>query len=233
MLERATHLPSVLLLLAFVLALDISMCYGVGSSILSMSWGLIQQQITIGHALIFFVAFGIYMAVGVVLMRFVADIVVIKIVVPLWQKLSPEADQLRSPYAYSVRLGTLLKVAHMEQNKFYFERYSEKRKSLDELQELLSRISSHAFACLILMSVDSLILPGYGYPSVSQELAAHSQDTWSVASSTLALGLVTLWLFPRLRDDKHDEWVYCPPLFWQLDAEKAKAREEGRLPVFN
>lgn len=231
MLERATHLPSVLLLLAFALALDISMSYGLGTSILSMSWNLIRQQITIGHALVFFVAFGIFMAVGVLLLRYIADLIVFRIVVPLWQKVFPEDDPVKPPYDGAVRLWMLRKVAHFEQNKFYYERYSEQQKSLDEFSGLARRLASHAFACLILVGINWL-LPNYGYPSALQELSAHAPDAWEVVAPILVFGLVVLWLFPLLRDWSRDEWAYCPPLYRQLEDEKAKAREEGRLPAY-
>lgn len=232
MLDRATHLPSVLLLLAFALALDISMSYGIGSSILSMSWNLIRQQITIGHALVFFVAFGIYMAVVVVFMRYAADFVVTTAISPLWQKLFPEGDSQRPPYAHAVRLWKLREAAHMEQNKFYFDRYFEQRNSLDEFQGLVWRLASHAFACLILVAIDSLILPSYGYSSVLQELGVYAPGTWKVVASILVPGLVVLWLFPLFRDWSRDEWAYCPLLSRQLEDERAKALEEGRLPVY-
>lgn len=232
MLDRATHLPSVLLLLAFALALDISMSYGFGTSLLSMPWNLIRQQITIGHVLVFFVAFGIFMAVGVVFMRYVADQVAAYVALPLWQKLFPEDDSLRPPYAYAVRLWELLKVAHLEQNKFYFDRYAEQRKSIDEFNGLAWRLASHAFACLVLVGIDWLLLPSYGYSSALQELSSHAPDTWGSVAFILMFGLVVLWLFPLLRDWSRDEWAYCPPLYRQLEDEKAKAREEGRLPAY-
>ena len=231
-LDRATHLPSVLLSLAFALALDVSTSYGIGSSLLSMSWDAIQRQITIGHALVFFVVFGMYMALGVVLMRYLANELMIHTVVIILRKLSPEVDFLKAPYAYAVRLSRLREAAHMEQNQFYFDRYTEQQNTVNEFEGLLSRLASHAFACLMLMGVDGLILPSYGYPSILRELSAQAPDTWWVISSMLALGLVTLWLFPLLRDSSHDEWVYCPILYRQKKKKKAKAQNERMLPTY-
>lgn len=231
-LERTTHLPSVLLLLAFFIALDIATSCIIGSSVLSLSWAVIQAKITIGHTLTFLIAFGIFMAVGVAIMRGAADQFVLHIVAPVWRKLFPESDPLKAPFSYAVRLWALRKSACVEQNKYYFDRYKEHRDLVDKARHAESRLASHAFACLILIAIDSVVLPGQGLPSLSMEVGALAPDASAVGVSALGLGLIVLWLWPLLRDNSQDEWVYCPSLYRQLEDEKSKAREEGRLPSY-
>jgi hypothetical protein len=117
----------------------------------------------------------------------------------------------------------------MEQSKYYFDLYKEHRDLIDEARSAEWRLASHAFACLILIGIDSLVLPSQGHPSLYMEVGAYASAAWTVGASLLMLGLIVLWLLPLLRDSTRDEWVYCPSLYRQLADEKEKARREGRL----
>jgi len=225
-LDRITHLPSVLLLLAFVLAADNMLSWGLGTSLLSLSWSVIQQKITIGFVVVFLLSFGIFMATCLLILRYVADSVVHHTVLRAWKNLFPEDEHLRSTYVHAVRAWKLCETAHLEQNKFYFERYKEHQDSLSKFKEAIWRLASNAFACLMFLGVNSLILPKYGYTSMSHELATYTPGIWNAVSPVLTLGLFAFWLFPMFRSERNDEWVYCPPLANQLMAEKDKAQAE-------
>lgn len=231
-LDRITHLPSVLLLLASVLAADSALSWKLNTSLLSLSWNVIQQQLTIGDGVVFLLSFGILMATCLAVLRYTADFVIQLTVLRIWKKLFPSDDNLSPPYAHAVRSWQLCKSAYMEQNKFYFDRYKEHQHSSKDFQGTIWRLASNAFACLVFFGINSLVLPSYGYTSISQELGSHAPDLWDTVSTLLTLGLVSLWLFPMFRDDRYDDWVYCPPLAHQLAEARDKARVNKVFPNF-
>jgi len=121
LLERATHFPTVLLILSFLLALDSGMSLGYKSTLLSLSWDFVQQHVAIGHILLFFLLFGLYMTIGVGIVRYLADQLALYTVVRLWDKLFPHDNRGHPPYCGAVRPYKLREAAHVEQNKFYLD----------------------------------------------------------------------------------------------------------------
>lgn len=232
MIERAAHFPTVLLILAFLLALDTGISFGYQGTLLSLSWSFAQQYMTIGHVLIFFVAFGLYMSVGVALARYIADLLARCTVLPLWNKLFRQDDNSESPYRGDVRPWKLREVAHIEQNNFYLDIYKEHEALRLEDRGSEWRIASTAFACLLLGGINYVLLPKLGYPSLSHRLASDFPDTWEWILALLSSLLLAIWLMPILRNDRAGEWVYCLSLYCKLEDEKTKAREQGLHPRF-
>lgn len=231
MLERATHFPTVLLILAFLLALDTWVSLGYQSTLLSLSWSFVPH-IAIGHVLAFIVAFGFYMSIGVPLAREIVDQLALHTVLPLWHKLFRQNENCESPYHGAVRSWKLREVAHMEQNKFYFDLYKEHETLRHDDRRSEWRIASIAFACLLLGGINYILLPKLGYPSFTHKMASDFPDIWEWILVILSFLLLAIWLMPMLRDDRADGWVYCLSLCRKLEDEKTKAREQGHNPRF-
>lgn len=232
MFERAAHFPTVLLALALLLALDFWMSLGYNSNLLSLSWDFVQQHATIGHALIFFVTFGLYMSIGIHIVKAMVDPLVQLTILPIWQKLLPEEEGIRSPYSGAVRPWKLHKAAHIEQNKFYLDCYSEYEAIRREREKNEWHTSATAFACLLLGGINYALLPKLGHLSLSQALATDFPVVWEWVFWLLLSLLLVIWLMPILRDRHAGEWVYCMSLYQKLEDEKRRAREQGMLPKF-
>lgn len=231
-LERTTHVPTILLLLAFLLVVDLAASVSYQSTAFSVSWSFAKEHLSMGHVLLFLVAFGLFMSVGVGVSKYVADYLAFEVVQPLWLKAFPSKETWQPPYRGAVRLWTLREEAHMEQNDFYLGLYEQYEGARRENAEQDRRLASSAFACLVLLAVNYWVLPRYGYPSVSVQLATSFPEAWEAMSALLSFLLLALWLFPILQTSRMDEWGYCLPLYKKIEDEKAKAREKDRLPPF-
>lgn len=231
-LERVTHFPTVLLVLAFLLSLDTAISLGYRGTLLSFSWDLAQRHITIGHALIFLFSFGLYMSIGAAIVRYVADLLAMSTVQPLWYKLFPEDDSGKPPRSGVVRPWKLLEAAHIEQNKFYLDVYNEHAALKRENEKIERHLASTAFACLLLGGINYVLLPKLEFSSFTHLFASNFPITWAWVSGFLSLLLSAIWLFPILRDHRSGEWVYCMSLYQKLEDEKRRAREEGVFPRF-
>lgn len=232
MFERAVHFPTVLLALALLLALDSGMSIGYHSNLLSLSWSFVQQHATIGHILIFFVAFGLYMSIGIPVVKAAVDQLALLTILPIWRKFLPEEEGVRSSYSGAVRPWKLNEVAHIEQNKFYLDCYSEYESARREREKSEWQISVTAFACLFLGGINYVLLPKLGYFPISQALATSFPAAWEWTFLLLLTLLLVIWLIPILRDRRASEWVYCMSLYQKLEDEKKRARDQGMLPRF-
>lgn len=231
-LERLTHFPTVLLVLAFLLALDTAISLGYQGTLMSFSWDFAQRHITIGDALIFLFAFGLYMSIGATIVRSIADQLAMITVQPLWYKLFPEDDSSRPPRSGVVRPWKLREVAHIEQNKFYLDIYNEHAALMRVNEKFEWHLASTAFACLLLGGINYVVLPNLGYSSFTRLSASNFPAAWAWISGILSLLLSAIWLLPMLRDHRSGEWVYCMSLYQKLEDEKRRAREEGTFPRF-
>lgn len=231
-LERLTHFPTVLLILAFLLASDIAISFGYQGTLMSFSWDFAQRHITIGDALIFIFAFGLYMSIGAAIVRYIADQLAMVTVQPLWYKLFPENDSSKPPRNGVVRPWKLREVAHIEQNKFYLDLYNEHAAMTSENEKIEWHLASTAFACLFLGGINYVVLPRLGYSSSTYLFASNFPAAWVWISGLLSLLLSAIWLMPMLRDHRSGEWVYCMSLYQKLEDEKRRAREEGTFPRF-
>lgn len=223
-LERATHFPTVLLILSFLLAVDTGLSLGYRSNLLSLSWDFVQQHITIGAALLFILIFGLYMSIGVILLRHLADQIAWNTVGLLWDKLFPR-EVGHSPYCGAVRPYKLREEAHVEQNKFYLDLYNEHKVLKVEKKNNEWQVSSTAFACLLLGVVNYFVLPHFGYLPFSSQLAIDLPSVWGWCIGILFVLLLSVWLYPLLHDDMATDWVYCLPLYRKLEDEQRKRKE--------
>lgn len=173
----------------------------------------------------FFVAFGMYMSVWAVVARWVANEVVLLTLYQVWVSFESKKINDSSIYGY-VRLHTLKKEAHITQNELYLRQYEEKTKQLRENEDSQWRIALLSLACIVLIGIDHYVLPALGYPSVCIALSTGYPAAWNYVAPGLALPLIVFWLFPLFRDNRQDDWVYCPTLFRKLEEEKDKASRQ-------
>lgn len=232
LLERVTTLPAVLLLLSFFLMLDVFTSVLYHEPLQAISWTFVQQNLTVAQIFLGVVGYGMFMSVGVVLLKYFLDTAVFIGIKPLWDKFNPKKYDITPPYRGAVNPFRLQKEAHLEQNKFYLELYENHKELVQAEKASYWQLAHRAFACLILWSVDAIILPREGLPSISHSLAQQYHDAWQLSAGWVAAGLVILWLLPLFRDSSSEEWVYCLSLYKKIEEQKRKAKETG-FPDFS
>lgn len=221
LIERATHFPTVLLMLSLVLALDSGSSFGYRSTLLSLTWSWGQEHISAGIALLFILAFGMFMSIGALAFKKLADLFALFALLPLWRRVSP-CDEGKPPYCGAVRPHTLLEAAHIDQNKFYLDLYNEHVLLQDKRREQEHRLASSAFACLLLSALNYLVLPQMGYSTISHQFTADFPVLCNLLITSFSILLLIIWLYPLLRDDRATDWVYCLSLYRKLEREKRK-----------
>ncbi len=230
LIERASHLPTALLMLSFVLALDVGASLSSKSTLLSLTWGGVQEHITMGNVLLLILVFSLSMSVGVKVLKYFADMLVLIALRPSVSRWFHH-DDVKPPYRGAVRPYTLRETAHLEQNNFYLGLYNEYELIQSESRDQEYQLAVLAFACIMLGVVNCLILPWNGYPTLSHQLAVDFPNVWNVFITLFSIFLLGIWLYPLLRDKRADDWVYCLALYQKLEEEKIQNMNPLSIPV--
>lgn len=226
MIERATHFPTALLILAFLIALDIGLVVQYQNTLLGLTWEFIAQNISVGVALFFIFLFGLFMSLGMGIIKYFADMIALATFLPVWDKLFPnqETRQIRG----AVLPFQLREAAHLEQNKFYLDLLNEYETQQKGKRAEEWALASSALTCIILEFIDYTILPQLGHSSLLNQLVAHGPDWALLLIIFFNAILLFLWLYPIVRADRHSEWVYCLPLYNKIENERRQEREKFR-----
>lgn len=212
-IERLTQLPTVLLTTSFLLALDFAVSVGYKMTLLQLTFGLIAQKMTVGSLLLFCVCFGLFMSIGIALIKHIMDGLAYNILLPIWQRAFPHNDEARTPYRGAIHPYKLLEAAQLEQNKFYLDIYNKHNDEKINERNEMQHISSSSLSCLFLLVVNCLVLPHQNYPSLCSQLAEIYPESWIWLLPTFVVILLFSWLFPLLHHNSSQDWVFCLPLY--------------------